>query len=241
MLNTHLLEELNNIKDQYYIYKMETREYDNSVILHISIDRLSKRDKGNHVSKLQIENLVKNLSSKYENRIEVLYTESERLNNVLKGIELLLMANFSEINKVNFTLLSAEEVSTEIYLDNLNEDKKDSIKKFIEPLFHNSQIEVVNIEWIGDIEEYPSSIEILIALKEVQPVSLENLNSKLNLRDIRWLNRQLDKFIKKDLLVRDKASEQYSLTGKGLGIIPSIPNYSNSDIKRALSLGYRKW
>ena len=132
MLNTHLLEELNNIKDQYYIYKMETREYDNSVILHISIDRLSKRDKGNHVSKLQIENLVKNLSSKYENRIEVLYTESERLNNVLKGIELLLMANFSEINKVNFTLLSAEEVSTEIYLDNLNEDKKDSIKKFIE-------------------------------------------------------------------------------------------------------------
>ena len=68
MLNTHLLEELNNIKDQYYIYKMETREYDNSVILHISIDRLSKRDKGNHVSKLQIENLVKNLSSKYENR-----------------------------------------------------------------------------------------------------------------------------------------------------------------------------
>ena len=124
MLNTHLLEELNNIKDQYYIYKMETREYDNSVILHISIDRLSKRDKGNHVSKLQIENLVKNLSSKYENRIEVLYTESERLNNVLKGIELLLMANFSEINKVNFTLLSAEEVSTEIYLDNLNEDKK---------------------------------------------------------------------------------------------------------------------
>ena len=135
MLNTHLLEELNNIKDQYYIYKMETREYDNSVILHISIDRLSKRDKGNHVSKLQIENLVKNLSSKYENRIEVLYTESERLNNVLKGIELLLMANFSEINKVNFTLLSAEEVSTEIYLDNLNEDKKDSIKKLLNLYF----------------------------------------------------------------------------------------------------------
>ena len=241
MLNTSLLEELKSIKYQYYISRIETRDYDNSLILHISIDCLSKTDRANHVSKLQIEKLLKNLSSRYENRIEIFYTESERLNNLLKGIELLLTANFSEINKVSFTLFSAEEVSVEVYVDNLNEDKKDNIKNYIESLFNNSHIEVVNLEWVGDIEEYPSAIEILIALKEEQPVSLENLNSKLNLRDIRWLNRQLDKLIKKSLLVRDNTSKQYALTGKGLGIIPNISNNSNSDIKRALSLGYRKW
>jgi predicted transcriptional regulator len=84
-------------------------------------------------------------------------------------------------------------------------------------------------------------MEILIALKETQPISLENLNSKLRLTDPKWLNRQLDKLIKKSLLVRDNSSKQYALTGKGLGIIPNITNNSNSDIKRALSLGYRKW
>ena len=134
-----------------------------------------------------------------------------------------------------------EKINLEIYIQNLDADTQSNLDKFIISVFETSNIQVANIEWIGEIEEYPSVMEILIALKETQPISLENLNSKLRLTDPKWLNRQLDKLIKKSLLVRDNSSKQYALTGKGLGIIPNITNNSNSDIKRALSLAYRKW
>jgi len=166
----------------------------------------------------------------------------KKLNNLVKGIDLILKAEFGDfIEDINFTFLSAEKINLEIYIQNLDADTQSNLDKFIISVFETSNIQVANIEWIGEIEEYPSVMEILIALKETQPISLENLNSKLRLTDPKWLNRQLDKLIKKSLLVRDNSSKQYALTGKGLGIIPNITNNSNSDIKRALSLGYRKW
>lgn len=246
MLDTSLLEKLKSIKDKYYISRIEKRNYDNSLILYIPIDRISEIAKDGCISKLQLEILLKNLSSEYENKIEILYTESDRLNSLAKGIELLLKANFSDlINETNFTFLSSEKVSVEIFIENLNEDKKNSINKYIESLFKESHIEVVNIEWIGDPEEYPSPIEILIALKKMQPISLELFLTDLNLDfqsiNTKWLNRQLDKLIKRGLLVRDNVSKQYALSWKGLSIIPNVSNSSNSDIKRALSLGHRKW
>ena len=195
-----------------------------------------------YISRIQLEKLLKNLNEKFSHKFDFLHVESEKLNNLVKGIDLILKAEFGDfIEDINFTFLSAEKINLEIYIQNLDADTQSNLDKFIISVFETSNIQVANIEWIGEIEEYPSVMEILIALKETQPISLENLNSKLRLTDPKWLNRQLDKLIKKSLLVRDNSSKQYALTGKGLGIIPNITNNSNSDIKRALSLGYRKW
>ena len=233
------------LEDSQYkdcISEIAERSSDDSFILHIPIDRVSESAKEGYISRIQLEKLLKNLNEKFSHKFDFLHVESEKLNNLVKGIDLILKAEFGDfIEDINFTLLSAEKINLEIYIQNLDADTQSNLDKFIISVFETSNIQVANIEWIGEIEEYPSVMEILIALKETQPISLENLNSKLRLTDPKWLNRQLDKLIKKSLLVRDNSSKQYALTGKGLGIIPNITNNSNSDIKRALSLGYRKW
>ena len=233
------------LEDSQYkdcISEIAERSSDDSFILHIPIDRVSESAKEGYISRIQLEKLLKNLNEKFSHKFDFLHVESEKLNNLVKGIDLILKAEFADfIEDINFTFLSAEKINLEIYIQNLDADTQSNLDKFIISVFETSNIQVANIEWIGEIEEYPSVMEILIALKETQPISLENLNSKLRLTDPKWLNRQLDKLIKKSLLVRDNSSKQYALTGKGLGIIPNITNNSNSDIKRALSLGYRKW
>ena len=233
------------LEDSQYkdcISEIAERSSDDSFILHIPIDRVSESAIEGYISRIQLEKLLKNLNEKFSHKFDFLHVESEKLNNLVKGIDLILKAEFGDfIEDINFTFLSAEKINLEIYIQNLDADTQSNLDKFIISVFETSNIQVANIEWIGEIEEYPSVMEILIALKETQPISLENLNSKLRLTDPKWLNRQLDKLIKKSLLVRDNSSKQYALTGKGLGIIPNITNNSNSDIKRALSLGYRKW
>ena len=233
------------LEDSQYkdcISEIAERSSDDSFILHIPIDRVSESAKEGYISRIQLEKLLKNLNEKFSHKFDFLHVESEKLNNLVKWIDLILKAEFGDfIEDINFTFLSAEKINLEIYIQNLDADTQSNLDKFIISVFETSNIQVANIEWIGEIEEYPSVMEILIALKETQPISLENLNSKLRLTDPKWLNRQLDKLIKKSLLVRDNSSKQYALTGKGLGIIPNITNNSNSDIKRALSLGYRKW
>lgn len=233
------------LEDSQYkdcISEIAERSSDDSFILHIPIDRVSESAKEGYISRIQLEKLLKNLNEKFSHKFDFIHVESEKLNNLVKGIDLILKAEFGDfIEDINFTFLSAEKINLEIYIQNLDADTQSNLDKFIISVFETSNIQVANIEWIGEIEEYPSVMEILIALKETQPISLENLNSKLRLTDPKWLNRQLDKLIKKSLLVRDNSSKQYALTGKGLGIIPNITNNSNSDIKRALSLGYRKW
>lgn len=233
------------LEDSQYkdcISEIAERSSDDSFILHIPIDRVSENAKEGYISRIQLEKLLKNLNEKFSHKFDFLHVESEKLNNLVKGIDLILKAEFGDfIEDINFTFLSAEKINLEIYIQNLDADTQSNLDKYIISVFETSKIQVANIEWIGEIEEYPSVMEILIALKETQPISLENLNSKLRLTDPKWLNRQLDKLIKKSLLVRDNSSKQYALTGKGLGIIPNITNNSNSDIKRALSLGYRKW
>lgn len=233
------------LEDSQYkdcISEIAERSSDDSFILHIPIDRVSESAKEGYISRIQLEKLLKNLNEKFSHKFDFLHVESEKLNNLVKGIDLILKAEFGDfIEDINFTFLSAEKINLEIYIQNLDADTQSNLDKFIISVFETSNIQVANIEWIGEIEEYPSVMEILIALKETQPISLENLNSKLRLTDPKWLNRQLDKLIKKSLLVRDNSSKQYALTGKGLGIIPNITNNSNSDIKRALSLAYRKW
>ena len=228
------------------ISEIAERSSDDSFILHIPIDRVSESAKEGYISRIQLEKLLKNLNEKFSHKFDFLHVESEKLNNLVKGIDLILKAEFNEfVENTNFTFLSAERVNVEIFIHNLDEDTKLTISSYLISLFEKSNIKVANIEWIGDIEECPSSMEILISLKEMQPISLEHfldhLNSEFKSIDQKWLNRQLDRLIKKGLLVRDNISKQYAPSGNGLGVIPNISNNSNSDIKRALSLGYRKW
>lgn len=99
------------------------------------------------------------------------------------------------------------------------------------------------LQW--DEIELPSVIEILSKTKKLQPVKREHLYANLrenysSLQEV-WLNKQLDRLIKKRFLVREQETQTYALTAHGLNVLPQIAGRNNSDIVRALDLGRRKW
>ena len=108
------------LEDSQYkdcISEIAERSSDDSFILHIPIDRVSESAKEGYISRIQLEKLLKNLNEKFSHKFDFLHVESEKLNNLVKGIDLILKAEFGDfIEDINFTFLSAEKINLEIYI-----------------------------------------------------------------------------------------------------------------------------
>ena len=139
------------LEDSQYkdcISEIAERSSDDSFILHIPIDRVSESAKEGYISRIQLEKLLKNLNEKFSHKFDFLHVESEKLNNLVKGIDLILKAEFGDfIEDINFTFLSAEKINLEIYIQNLDADTQSNLDKFIISVFETSNIQVANIEW----------------------------------------------------------------------------------------------
>lgn len=246
MLNKDIIDALQSIKEEYYISDIYERSTDDSFVLHIPIDRLTEKAKNGFISRLQVENLVKHLSAKFSKSFEIIYNPSEKLEQLVEAVETILKVQFGSVVEASiFTFLSAERVNAWLKVQNIDVETKVKIEEYLKVLFAESDVNILEIQWDGELMGFPSVMEILIAVKRLQPISIENFlvdfNQDFSCIEDKWLNRQLDKLIKKDLIVRDPLTKKYTLTWKGLDAIPNITNNSNSDIKRALSLGRRKW
>lgn len=175
-----------------------------------------------------------------------MYFSTEKLEKVGEAAESILKIEFQEyIEDINFNFLSSDKVNAWIKIKKIDAKSKNTIKNYLQAIFSYSNVNSVNIQWIGENDELPSLMQILIATKKLQPVIIEKYVSEFK-EDyphihIKWLNRQLDKLIKKNLIVRNSISKGYAVTGKGLDAIPTAANSMSSDIARALSLGKRKW
>lgn len=246
MDNESIMEELLSIKKDYFFSEIIKSSFEDLIYIYISIEHVSESPKEGCVTKSQLDNLVKSFSKKFSTKIEIIYQQSEKLELLAEGVKLILKAQLNDsLDDVIITFLSAEKVNIWLKFNNLDSDKKVEIENYIKSLFVESDINALDIQWQGEFLEFPSMMEVLIETKKLQPVSIENFSANFKQEffciDEKWLNRQLDKLIKKGLVVRDSISKKYTLTWKGLDLIPNPPNRSNSDIKRALSLGRIKW
>ncbi|MGP5327679.1 hypothetical protein [Vreelandella titanicae] len=246
MFDISKITDLSNIMKKYFISDINFRDSDNVIVLYIPNDRISEKANPGYVSKTQLENLANKLSNNYSVSTEIIYVNTKKLDEIGQGVEILLKAKFEDIiEEANFTFLTANKVNAWLKSKTVDEVKEKEIKIYLKSIFFDSGIQHVDIQWIGELEKLPSFIELLVMTKRLQPVLLDTyiLKFSVDYQNIneKWLNRQLDKLIKKGLIVRDSITKKYSLTGKGLGVIPNVFSRNNSDIIRALDLGRREW
>lgn len=246
MLEKKDIVELPELLEKYFLYDVNVRALDGAIMLYISAERVSENVKSGFVSRRQLDNLCSQLADKYSVPTAVLMTPSPKLENIGKAAEMLLKAKFSEIvEEANFSFLSHEKVNAWIKLTRITADSTAEIESYLQSILNESGVQFLSCQWVDENNTLPTPINILIALKRFQPLNIDGLIGYFitDYRDInaKWLNRQLDKMLKKQLIIREKTTGNYALTGSGLSLIPSTRNKYSSDVARALELGKRKW
>lgn len=241
-----MITELASLQRDYFVSDVIIRTSDGAIILYVPKDRVSEKIQKGFVSKTQLKNLAKKLAHKYSVESEIIYIKSAKLEEVSKGFETLLKAKFKdEIEDVSITFLTGQIANVWLTANEISNDKKKHIKEFLSSVFSPVNIDIASVQWISSEKELPSLVELLLTTKKIQPANLSCFRAELSKvyfqLDETWVNRQLDKLIKKKLIVRESETQEYALTGLGLMVIPNTLSRSNSDIVRALDLGRRKW
>ncbi|MBF4278802.1 hypothetical protein EAY27_16725 [Vibrio anguillarum] len=230
----------------YFVADITIRSSDGCYVLYVPKDRVSEVKSQGLISKKQLSNLQDKLNEQYKIRSEVLLIDSEKLDKLKVSFETLLQVTFpDDIADCSIEFLNAQSVSVEVRLHSIERADKKAIQDHLELILSPVGVSHVALHWIDNQAELPSMIEVLSATKRMQPATIEEIINFLS-RDYEhvggsWLNRQLDKLIKKKLVVREKETATYCLTFWGLNVLPSASNRNNSDIVRALDLGRRKW
>lgn len=238
--------ELAEIKEKYFVSDIHVRSSDGAIVIYVPTENVSEIAKKGSVSVRQLEHLVDKLSEKYSTKSEIIYTSSDNIERLGEAFKTLIEARFGDnIEEVDFTFFTRNRVNVWLKTNFVDKQKKDEVEKYLNVMLSESEVSSYEVQWVDSIDDFPASIEIIIAIKKLQPVTLDELMAEFydeyHKINSNWLNRQLDKLIKIRLLVRDSGTKQYSLTGKGLGIIPDNLTKTNSDIVRALALGRKAW
>jgi hypothetical protein len=241
-----MITEFSSIQRDYFISDIAIRASDGTIILYVLKDRVSEKVQKGYVSRTQLENLTKKLSQKYSAESEVVYIKSQNLEELGKGFEVLLKGRFQdEIDDVSLTFLTAQKVNVWLKATEANDIKRKQLRDFLVSILSPANIDIVAIQWVTSEDDIPSLMVLMLMAKKIQPANLDCYMAELSKSYFRlnksWINKQLNKLIKKKLLIRDPETKQYALTGSGLMVIPNSLSRSSSDIVRALDLGRRKW
>ena len=245
MSNQTSIPNFDDILVEYFISDVIVRTSDGCVVLYVPKDKISEKAQKGFVSLKQLSNLKCKLKKDYGVDSEFILSDSDSLEKMGEGFEILLKTTFPDtVDEVRISFLNAQRVSVIIKLSDAAEThKKEVIETFLKTILSSAKIEVQSLQW--DEVELPPLIEVLTVTKRLQPVKLEQVHAYLNeeypLLQESWLNKQLDKLIKKRFLVREQVEKTYILTAHGLNILPKIVSRNNSDIVRALDLGRKKW
>lgn len=233
------------IQADFFISDVIVRTSDGCVVLYVPKDKISEKAQNGFVSLKQLGNLQSKLKREFAVDSELILSDSDNLVMMSKGFEVLLKTTFPDVvDEADIDFLNAQKVSVTIKVsDSVGSAEKNAIEAFLGATLTSAKIQVQALQW-NEIE-LPSGIEILANTKKLQPVKLEQLYASLrenysSLQDS-WLNKQLDRLIKKRLLVREQETKTYAMTALGLNVLPKIAGRNNSDIVRALDLGRRKW
>lgn len=245
MLNQPPIPKFDELRAEYFISDFVIRSSDEVMVLYVPKDKVSNKAQKGFVSLKQLDNLQSKLEREFDVSTEIVLLDSDSLIKVGEGFVVLLKTTFQDIiTDAQVSFLNAHNVSVTIELTEFVESsKKEAVKAFLKAILTPAQIELQTLQW--DEIELPSLIQILTSTKKLQPVKLDSLQKYLSedypKLQMNWLNKQLDKLIKKRALVRESEAETYVITALGLNVLPKTANRNNSDIVRALDLGKRKW
>ncbi|WP_412503112.1 hypothetical protein [Shewanella chilikensis] len=245
MLEQPAISNFDEIRAEYCISDFIVRASDGILVLYVPKDKVSDKAQKGFVSLKQLDNLQNKLKIEFGTSSEIVLLDADSLTKVAEGFVALLKSTFQDIiTDAHITFLNAHRVSATIVLSEfVDNSKKEAVAAFLNAVLTPAQIELQAVQW--DEVELPSLIEILITTKKLQPVKLDGiyyfLHKDYPVLQMDWLNKQLDKLIKKKLLVRENDTKTYVITALGLNVLPKIANRNSSDIVRALDLGKRKW
>lgn len=240
------LDEWTKIQNDYFVTDILMRSSDDTVVIYVPGDRVSEVVKPGHVSIRQLEALADDLSKSFRLNTEVIYTRTDKLELFENAFKTLIKVRFDDvIESIHCTFFTHDRVNVWLKSTTIGEHSKKEIEAYVADILIKSEVSNISIQWIEAPQAQPTPIDIVKAVKKLQPVNIDDFISEFSNRGIEvdrsWLNRNLDKMIKTKLLVRDADTKRYALTGKGLGVIPDGLSRNNSDILRALALGKRKW
>ncbi len=240
--------ELDKIKTEFFISDIVFRSSDGYLVVYVSKDRVSEKSKPGFISVQQLSNFQSKIRQKYDVSCEVVLIDSEDLDALGKGFEFLLKNTFPNfIQGVKITFLNSQNANIRIQIPDSNDVNKKNVENFLISILTTASIETMMLQWIEEKETLPTLIELLLEIKKLQPVTIKSIAISLSedyqsLQEKQsWLNKQLDKLIKKHLIVREQVQATYCLTAQGLNVLPKVLNRNSSDIVRALDLGKRKW
>ncbi|MXR70310.1 hypothetical protein GNT65_16755 [Shewanella sp. JBTF-M18] len=244
--------DINDIKksltglEKYFVSDVQVRTSDGSIVLYVPKDKVSNTSKSGYVSHRQLQRLVGHLKRRYQSQVHIVYLKSRKVENLERGVFELLNSRFDNVVEQLFLKCdSAFEITAWIFANNLTHASRSDVEKVFKKLISESSFTLGSIQWLDAQTSLPTIFNILVATKSLQPVSLEMAQKYFEeefpeISD-RWLNRQYDKLLKKGLVLREHDFKSYSLTAKGLEVVPNPKNRYSSDISRALALGVRKW
>lgn len=245
MLEQPPIPNFDEIRAEYCILDFIIRSSDGVLVVYVPKDKVSDKAQKGFVSLKQLDNLQSKLKREFDVSTEIVLLDADSLLKVGEGFVALLKTTFQDIiTDAHISFLNAHRVSATIVLSEFVENSnKKAVEVFLRAVLTPAQIELQAVHW--DEVELPSLIEILTTTKKLQPVELDRAHDFLRkvypALQMDWLNKQLDKLIKKRLLVREHDTKTYVITALGLNVLPKIANRNNSDIVRALDLGRRKW
>ena len=245
MLKQPEISNFDEIRAEYCIADFIVRESDGILVLYVPKDKVSDKVQKGFVSLKQLDNLQSKLKREFDVSTEIVLLDADSLTKVGEGFVALLKSTFQDIiTDAHISFLNAHRVSGTIVLSEfVDNSKKEAVEAFLTAVLTSANFELQALQW--DEVELPTLIEILTTTKKFQPVKLDNLYDFLRIDypilRIDWLNKQLDKLIKKKFLVRERDTETYAMTALGLNVLTKLTNRNSSDIVRALDLGRRKW
>ncbi|MBC3382034.1 hypothetical protein H8I69_23240 [Serratia fonticola] len=246
MLSVKDIDEYPGELSKFFVSDLQIRPTDGAILLYIPKDKVRDKAEKSFISKKQIEKLTLRLSEKYQTPTQVIFLKSRKAEDLESGIFQMLNKRFNDIvEQLYLSFSDSSTVNAWILVRNLNDELKEDVERVFYEMLRLSSLQMGSIQWIDPDTNFPSLAVILRTTKSIQPVLINDLVENF-IADYpgvteQWLNRHLDKLIKKNLVIREHPEGLYSLTGYGLMLVPNSANRNSTDIQRALELGKRKW
>jgi hypothetical protein len=228
------------------IKDVKLRSSDDAILIYVEKDKIVENARIGFISERQLTLLRNRLKSKFGCVVELIFVESESQQELEAGFYRILNRKFNNtIRSLYISLVDSNVVDSWIEVANLAQESKDKIGKHFAVLLNEAELICGNIRWLDTSSDLPSIPVILRLVKELQPISLKDLNilvkEDYELISEKWLNTKLDLLRKKGLVMRQNSTGEYVLKAIALRIIPHSVNRNSSDISRALALGRKKW
>lgn len=246
MLNIEDIKEYLDSHKNNYIFEIRLRPSDETIMIYVSQEKVASKASSDAISFRQLNNIKKDLANKYSRNVEIILVQNAAQQELESGFFQMLNRKFDDqIVSLYVSFRHGAIVDAFIEASNLTAQLECEITEHFKTILNDAELSPGNITWLSSPSDLPTLPALLRTLKILQPVNLHGLTTAMqaSYRSVsdKWLSHKLDQLRKKGLVIWQKSSGTYAITGNALGIVPAGTKRTSSDIERALALSKRKW